>query len=255
MKKLNINALLVVLLFAVSLMSCSKEEASPVTSSLIIANAVVGAETLMINLNDDVNPGYFYYAGAGRFKYGIFDEYVNKLSVSKPEQRIRFFKLPDTLATSAALFDLKPQFGIGSINTLFLSGTAANPDHIFVTSVPPYHNQPDSTFGIRFINLSYQSKPVSVYVISNGSQKEVDGLTYKGITEYKKYEALAKTGSYRFEFRDQGTQQVLAAYTLSGASASTENLWRYRNFTLALIGLPGASDVAQQQKTFMISNY
>ncbi|TKC55173.1 DUF4397 domain-containing protein [Pedobacter hiemivivus] len=255
MRKFEIYTLLLNVLLSIAFLSCKKEEPLPVISSLIVANAVAGSKPLLVNLNEGANPSYYLYRTASALKYGLLEGDVGKLNVENETQRIRLFQSPDTTATSQPLFDLKLQIGKGSINSLFLTGTVSHPDYLLETAVPPYHNQPDSTFGVRFTNLSYQSKPVNVYVISNGERKEVEGLVYKGITGYKKYAALAKTGTYTFEFRDQETQQVLAVYALEGAAKATENLWRYRNFTLALIGIPGTADPAQQQKTFMINNY
>ncbi|TCC84485.1 DUF4397 domain-containing protein [Pedobacter hiemivivus] len=255
MRNFKINTLLLSMLLSIAFLSCKKEEPLPVTSSLIVANAVAGSKPLIINLNEGANPSYYLYDRASALKYGILESNDGKLNVENPTQRIRLFQFPDTTVTSLPLFDLKLQIAKGSINSLLLTGTVSHPDYLLDTTLPPFHNQPDSTFGVRFTNLSYQSKAVNVYLISNGERKEVEGLIYKGISGYKKYAALAKTGTYTFEFRDQETQQVLAVYTLEGAAKATENLWRYRNFTLALIGIPGTADPAQQQKTFMINNY
>lgn len=255
MRKFKINTLLLNILFSIAFLSCKKEESSPITSSLIVANAVAGSKPLVINLNEGANPGYYLYRKASTLTYGILDGNTGKLNVENTTQRIRLFQFPDTTAASQPLFDLNLQIGKGSINSLFLTGTVSHPDYLLDVAVPSYHNKTDSTFGVRFINLSYQSKPVNVYVIGDGERKEVEALAYKGVTSYKNYGALAKTGTYTFEFRDQETQQVLAVYTLLGAGKGTENLWRYRDFTLALIGIPGAADPLQQQKTFMINNY
>lgn len=255
MKKFKIYTLLLNMLFSIAFLSCKKEEPLSVTSSLIVANAVAGSKQLIVNLNEGANPNYYLYGAASTLKYGILEANDGKLSVENTTQRIRLFQSPDTTTASQPLFDLKLQIARGSVNSLLLTGTVSHPDYLLDTTVPPFHNQPDSTFGVRFTNLSYQSKPVNVYMISNGERKDVEGLAYKGISGYKKYVALAETGTYIFEFRDQETQQVLAVYTLEGAKMATENLWRYRNFTLALIGIPGTADPAQKQKTFMINNY
>ncbi|SDJ03287.1 hypothetical protein SAMN04487898_101127 [Pedobacter sp. ok626] len=255
MRNFKINTLLLSMLLSIAFLSCKKEEPLPATSSLTIANAVAGSKPLVVNLNEGANPSYYLYRTASALKYGVLEGDVGKLNVENPTQRLRLFQLPDTTATSQPLFDLKLQIVKGSINSLLLTGTANHPDYLLDTTIPPYHNQADSTFGLRFTNLSYQSKPVNVYMISNGERKEVEGLIYKGITGYKNYAAMDKTGTYTFEFRDQETQRILAVYTLEGAAKATENLWRYRNFTLALIGIPDTVDPEQKQKTFMINNY
>lgn len=255
MRKFKINTLLWNVMFAIAFLSCKKDERITAASSLVIANAVAGSSTLLTNLNEGENPSYYLYAAVGGLRYGKLDNNEGMLNIENSTQRIRFFQSPDTMANSKPLFDLKLQMEKGSINSLFLTGTVSNPDYLLDKTVPLYHNQQDSTLGLRFTNLSYQSKPVNVYLIGNGERKEIEGLAYKGITGYKKYAALALTGTYIFEFRDQETQQVLASFTLAEANKGTENLWRYRNFTLALIGVPNTADPVQKQKTFLIKNY
>lgn len=243
------------ILLSLAFMSCKKEvDSLPVISSLILVNAVPGSAKLIINLNGTTSTKGYTYSGAAYLDYGVFVP-GNKLTTFNELQPLGLFQFPDTNATSKPLFDLQLQLKEGSISSLFLTGTVANPDHLLVTDVPPFHEQRDSTFGIRFANLSYQSKPVSIYLIGQSEQREIDGLGYKGITGYKNYLALAKTGDYKFEFRDKETQKVLATYQVAGVNADPVNLWRYRNFTLALIGLPNATDPQQMQTTMLINNY
>ncbi|SDJ39014.1 hypothetical protein SAMN04487898_102432 [Pedobacter sp. ok626] len=252
MRKFRISAWFI--LVSILFMACKKEDSLPVMSSLILVNAVPGSAKLVINLNG-TTPGWGYsYSGAAYINYGVFEP-GNKLTTFELEQPLGLFQYPDTTATSKPLFDLQLQLKKGSINSLFLTGTVDHPDHLLVTDVPPFHNQRDSTFGIRFANLSYQSKPVSIYLIDDGVQKEVDELAYKQVTGYMNYPALAQTGDYKFEFRDKETQKVLATYEFSAVNQGAMNRWRYRNFTLALKGLPGAIDAAQAQSPFLIDNY
>jgi hypothetical protein len=243
------------IMLTIVLISCKKNETSlPVISSLTLVDAVPGSAKLYINMNGTAPAKGYTYSGASYLKYGDFAP-DNKLTTFNEKQPIGLFQYPDTNATSKPLFDLQLQLNKGSINSLFLIGTVTNPDHLLVADVPLFHEQRDSTFGIRFANLSYQSKPVSIYLIANGEQKEIDGLAYKGITGYKNYLAFAKTGDYKFEFRDKESQKVLATYVVAGVNNDPVNLWRYRNFTLALIGLPEATDTQQMQRTMLINNY
>lgn len=252
MRKSRIGVLLIMLTIAFT--SCKKEDSLQVMSSLILVNAVPGSAKLVINLNGIIRGKGYTYSGASYVNYGVFEP-DDKLTTFNTTQPLGLFEFPDTTATSKPLFNLQLQLKKGSINSLFLMGTVDHPDHLLVTAVPPFHNQQDSTFGVRFANLSYQSKPISIYLIGNGEQKEIDGLAYKQVTGYKNYAALAKTGDYKFEFRDKETQEVLATYLFTGINADQTNLWRYRNFTLALKGLPGAVDAAQKQSPFLINNY
>lgn len=243
------------ILLSMAFVACKKEADSlPVISSLTLVNAVPGSAKLIINLNGTTSAKGYTYSGAAYLDYGVFAP-GNKLTTFNEKQPLGLFQFPDTNATSRPLFDLQLQLKKGGISSLFLTGTVTNPDHLLVNDLPPFHEQRDSTFGIRFANLSYQSKPVSIYLIANGEQREIDGLPYKGVTDYKNYLALAKTGDYKFEFRDKESQKVLATYNLAGINSDPINLWRYRNFTLALIGLPNTTDPQQMQTTLLINNY
>lgn len=252
--KYKIHLLLLSGLLSIVLISCKKEREEPVVSSLILVNAVPGSAPLAVNFTG-TQPSNFYSAAA-RISYGILDQF-SRFNMETTEQPLALYQYPDTLSTSKPLFNLNLHLEKGSINSLFLMGTVAQPDYLFLSAVPPYHAVRDSTFGIRFVNLSYQSKPVNVYLIANGERKEIDGLAYKGITPYKNYTAFAADDSYVFEFRDQETQNVIASYVLKdlGQANEKENLWRYRNFTMALIGLPDTAVPEQKQKIFLINNY
>ena len=252
--KYKIHLLLLSSLLFIAFISCKKERQQPIVSSLIVVNAVPGSTPLVVNFTGS-QPSNFY-AGAAKINYGILDQF-SRFNMETTEQPLTLYQYPDTFSTSKPIFNLNLHLEKGSINSLFLMGTVAKPDYLFLSSVPPYHAVRDSTFGIRFVNLSYQSKPVNVYLIANGEQKEIDGLAYKGITPYKNYTARAADNSYVFEFRDQETQNVIASYVLKDLSQANEkeNLWRYRNFTLALIGLPDTAVPEQKQKIFLINNY
>ncbi|WP_316833926.1 hypothetical protein [Pedobacter nutrimenti] len=255
MRKFNIISILLLCLLSIAITSCKKEgPVLRIISSLTIVNAVPDAIPYLVPDLRNGSKVDYYYASTPIFQYGISDP-ATKISTDKELLPLALYLFPDTLLTSKPLFDLKLQIPKGSINSLFLVGTVAQPDYKLVTAVPPAHNERDSTFGVRFANLSYQSKPVSVYVLDNGEQKVLEGLTYKGVSDYKKYVAFAKSDNLTFQFRDQETQNLLATYVVSGLGALANNQWRYKNFTLALKGLPGSADALQKQSTFVISDF
>jgi hypothetical protein len=152
---------------------------------------------------------------------------------------------------------------IGTIHSLFVTGTLAAPDTFFTLDNPPYHSPLDSTIGIRFVNLSAGSNPISVDIQGMPNGSEVTSLSYKGITNFKNYNALASSPtSYVFEFRDAGTGALLSAssgYTMNDITNASgtninDNIYRFRNFTIALIGVPGGSGTLIQ-KAVLINNY
>lgn len=255
MRKFNINAILLICLLVIAFTSCKKEEqVVRIISSLKIINAVPDAAPyLLADLRNGSNTDLFFSSGA-IFKYGDAGQDA-KISTEKEVLPLAVYLFPDTLPTNKPLFDLKLQLPKGSINSLFLLGTVSQPDYKLVTAIPPGHDGLGNTFGLRFANLSYQSKPVSVSVLDNGEEKVLDGLAYKDVSDYKKYDASANGDNLTFQFRDQQTQRLLATYVLTGLLATENNLWRAKNFTLALKGLPGSTDAVQKQSTFLISDY
>lgn len=252
MKTCKLNIILSLSLLCLAFVSCKKTQPAPVISHLTLFNAMPGNERLMISLRG-TKPLDRYY-DARILYYAIFDNDA-KYAIIKEDQPLAIYRYPDTLPTSKPLYDLNLKLKQGSINKLYFTGSVEHPDYLLSTFVPPAYNAADSTFGIRFLNLSYQSKPVNVYLVGNGERKEVEGLAYKGATEFKRYAAPLKTGAYTFEFRDQESQKLLATYTTSGVGVATENLWRFRNFTLALIGSPDGTTEVLKQKTFLFNEY
>lgn len=252
MKTYKLNIILSISLLCFAFVSCKKTEQVPVISHLSLFNAMPGDTKLLTSFRG-TEPLDRYYDGL-LFYYAVFSG-LNKYAITKEEQPLAMYRYPDTLPTSKPLYDLNLKLKQGSINRLYFMGTVEHPDYLLSTFVPPAYNVADSTFGIKFLNLSYQSKPINVYLVSNGERKEVEGLAYKGETEYKRYAAALKTGEYTFEFRDQETQKLLASYTTNGVGFAKDNLWRFRNFTLALIGLPGETAEVLKQKPFLLDDY
>lgn len=232
--------------------SCKKTEEATVLTHLTLFNAMPGELRLLPSFRG-TEPLNRYY-DATLFYYGTFNV-VGKYAITKEDQPLAIYSYPDTLVPSKPLFDLQLKLKKGSINTLYFLGKKEAPDYLLDTYLPPVHQAADSTFGVRFMNLSYGSQPVNVYLIKDGVRSAVEGLAYKGITDFKSYAATLKTGNYTFEFRDQATQQLLGSYTTTELEKPSENKWRFRNFTIALIGLPGESSELLKQKTFLFDNY
>lgn len=252
MKTYKLSFIFLISLLSLAFVSCKKTEQAPVISHLTLFNAMPGDARLLTSFRG-TKPLDIYY-DARLFYYAVFDE-LGKYAITTEEQPLAMYLYPDTLPTDKPLFDLNLKIKKGSINRLYFTGTIEHPDYLLSTFVPPYHNVADSTFGIRFLNLSYQSKPVNVYLIRNGERKEVEGLAYKGASEYKNYAANLETEDYTFEFRDQETQKLLTTYTTKDVGVVKDNLLRFRNVTIALIGLPGETTELLKQKPFLFNDY
>jgi len=239
---------------ACMLQSCAKQTAVPPgTANLTLINTVIGSTPSLVTNFSGTDPITWYYT-ASKLVYGTYAS-NNQVGAYSGEQKLAIYRYPDTTAHSTPLYNLTLDLPVGSIRTLFLTGTVAAPDTLFTTDTPPYHPPTDSSLGIRFVNLSPGSAPVSVNITGNANGSEVSSLSYKGITPFKNYPATAGISSYTFEFHDAATGTPIATYTVSGitVAANTTNVRRYRNFTVALLGLAGSTTTPP--KTMLIDTY
>lgn len=232
---------------------CKNTDVSPASTvaSFNFTYATINGSPLVIQFNN--KPVIFSsLTTVNELNYGA----ANLFSPVSGNVTTAFIQSTDTTHT---LF--KGTFNLQNANTysLFLTGTVNQPDTLFIHDQLPYYPATDSVGGIRFINLSTGSNPVSVDIKGNANGSEVQSLAYKGVTGFKTYAATHTISSYVFEFRDQASGNLLASYTTSGVNNSTgtnttTNTFRFKNHTLALIGQPGGTGAAAQ-KVILINNY
>jgi hypothetical protein len=222
-------------LISTVLLSCSKQSATP-TASLNLINAVPGSASLVTNFNG--GSPIVWYKNALKLVYGTSNN-TNLALTYQGDQKLAIYSYPDTTDHSTPLFNLDLPLQPGKIHTLFLTGTLTQPDTLFTTDVIPYYPATDSSMGIRFVNLSPGSSPVSINIAGMPNGSEVGSLAYKGITGFKKYPATAASASkYPVEFRDAATGTLLGSFDVTGINGLAGNTRRFRNFTLAFMGLP-----------------
>lgn len=233
--------------------ACKKDNKSPQGgASLTIVNAVVGSAPLFTNFNG-TTPLASYIGGQKLF-YGKYSASSNEFSSYVGETHLALFQLPDTNAHSVPLYNLTLNIPMNTIHSLFLVGLVGSPDTLYTVDSPPYHPASDSSVGIRFVNLSPGSDPISINLQGQSNGSEISSLPYKGLTSFKPYPAVYNADHYTFELRNAMTGDLLRTYTMSGVNNGSgtnknNNSWRYRNFTLALIGNPGSVN------TLLINNY
>ena len=222
-----------------ALFSCGKSNNSPGTASLTIVNAVAGSTPLYYNFG---GPQVLeWYANESPIYFG----YSMEFSSYSGRQPLALYQ--DTLAQSVPLYTITLNLPIGTIHSLFLTGTTSAPDTMTTVDTPPYHPAPDSSMGIRFVNLSPGSAPVSVDIQGEPNGSEAASLPYKSITAFKDYAATSAVSAYTFEFRNAASGTLLASYTVTATP--------YLNYTLALEGLPGVGTGATAQAAFLINSY
>jgi hypothetical protein len=222
------------------LYSCKKEFSvvNPVSlSSVTVINATTGSGGIIPNF---AKSPVQYFAYANVVGYGSFYEY----SIPSGATPVSVWQKTDTIhVVFKGTFTLQSQ----GIYSLYLCGdNLTSPDTLFTHDILAYHSVTDSVAGVRFVNLSPGSNPVSVDIQGNANGSEVSSLAYKKITSFKIYtdtnENPNPSTGYIFEFRDQASGNLLATYTYN-------NIARFRNVTIVLYGDPG------NQSTFQVNNY
>jgi hypothetical protein len=206
--------------------SCTREfnSVKPVPiSAVTIVNGVINSNPLLADLSGaDSIVAYFYTTQ--QIRYGSFFEY----SIPSGKVPANVFQVSDTdVSFFSGILNLQPQ----AIYSLYLSSsdtTGKNIDTLFLQDDPPYHSDTDSTAGIRFINLSKGSNPMSVDIQGNVNGSEVSSLAYQAITNFKNYQATLEITQYNFEIRDAASGNLLTTYTYTTAP--------FQNITIAVIG-------------------
>jgi hypothetical protein len=152
-----------------------------------------------------------------------------------------------------------------TIYSLFLCGAdTTTPDYLFTTDTLLYLGPSDSAVGIRFVNLSTGSSPISVNLEGSPNGSEVGSLSYKRLTGFKEYlsnSAASLNGGYLFVFRDAVTGDSLTCYPVinnnnevPGLTDLNGNQLTFKNVTIALIGQPGMN-AAVPQSAILIDDY
>jgi hypothetical protein len=231
---------------------CYKSNQPQGSASLTVVNAVAGSPALVTNFNSNeagkTTNTLQYYKAAKRVSYGGSTETGSFIGPTT----LSLATITDTLEN---LWSGTLNLQTGMIYSFFLLGEdTAHIDTLFITDAPPYHSPSDSSIGIRFVNLT-NGDPVSVDIQGQSNGSEVSSLSYKNITSFKSYPALASSKNYIFEFRDVTTGNVLGSLTLSGVSNGSgtntaKNNYRYKNFTMALMG-----STTFGQSVSLINNY
>jgi len=253
MKKLTLLYLSICLCLSATL-SCKKELSPQNVTSLTIVSAISGSPLM---LADFTGKPADQFSGEGLFLYyGIYDPNA-RLAPLVREQSLAIYKYP-YVAGDPQFYKLTLNPKIGEVNTLFLTGTQSHPEHFVVNELPPYYAVKDSLVGLRFVNLSAGSGPVQVKISGQGLNTAIisNNLAYKSITTYLPVPANSKIGDLFVEFYDQASGTLLDTFTLTGVGDTLkDNPWRYRNYTLALKGLPNAANPDDEQGIFKIDDY
>jgi hypothetical protein len=189
------------------------------SSAINVTNAVVGGATLTFGSTTQTVRNYSY----------------NWFPVLAGQSQVNL-NIPATSTTQAIFYYNQTQsITNGMAYSLFLAGPSPSSiDAVLITEkyTPQYA---DSVCGVRFINLSPGSNPISVDIQGQPLGSEANTLAYKAYSDFKQYPAKAINTSYLFEFRDSATGNLLTTYRLSTPF--------FHNVTLALRGSPSSPGI------------
>lgn len=215
MKKLVYLFFVITALFA----GCKKDGAPKLTqlASLNVTNAVVGGATLTLNTSE----------------LTVGNQSFAQLTLVAGNSLVDLYPAGNP---SSPYYNQSIQTANGSYYSLFLTGSSPSAiDKILIKE--SYANYADSVCGVRFINLSTGSIPISVNVTGSANGSTVQSLAYKSYSGFIKFAAKATDATYSFDFRDAATGALVATYTLSTPY--------FNNVTLALTGIPGGQSILQ----------
>lgn len=215
----SIRYILPALIAVTTALSCKKQiVANPESlSSLTIANAIVGGTQAKLgsivaqvqNISNNAGTSFTLPAGTNRiYVWPVGDSlhpYYN-----------------ESLTTAH-----------NEIYSLFLTGTPGAIESLLIKEALPVHT--DSTFGIRFINLSPGSPAVKVTLSTSTTISEFGDLAYKEASAFKTYNAFSTNTTYTFQVRNAATEALISSFVITGASPIT-GIPRFTNVTLILRG-------------------
>ena len=101
----------------------------------------------------------------------------------------------------------------GGIYTLFLAGQSTSPDTVLAKETIP--GFVDSSCGVRFINLSYNSRPITVSLNTTPTTQDFTSISYKNYSSFKIYSANAAKETCTFQVRNAATSTLHGTYTLT----------------------------------------
>jgi len=193
-------------------------------TSFNVTNAVVGGNSLLLNNSENSVSGMGYT----QFPLSAGQTVVKLSDTSMHPAEVYYNK---TISTAN-----------GSYYSLFLTGSSTSQvDNVLIRET--YQNYADSVSGVRFINLSPGSAPISVDIAGSANGSEESGVAYLSYTTFKRYSATAaeQAAGYNFEFRDAATGTLITTITLNPPV--------FKNVTIALTG------VETNPSTILINEY
>jgi len=224
--------------------ACIKTNGVTGSSSLNIVNAINNSNPIVtnftpLNAKDVPEEALRYYGSANSISWG--NSYESGSYIGNT-----YLSISQNSDTTSTLWTGEFDLANGSIHTLFFCGDTSSVDTLFTTDIIPSYPLSDSVMGIRFVNLSAGSNPISINLEGNPNGSEVTALAYRAITGFKQYPNNSMTIDYLFVIRDAATGDSLTQFDFLNAGSSNNgngltdpnngNLLTFKNITIAVYG-------------------
>lgn len=209
--------------------ACNKDntDLNSYTATINVINAIAGYDT---DVKINFTGSKVFYSEIKNLNYFNFDGQSSNgiLTFGLPVNQ------PVPLIIALSKDTVKPIYSQSitcrenDIYSLYLTGTSTTATAFLIKDNVP--ERKDSTTGVRFINLSANSRLLSVNIFGNDIGSETDSLSFKSITGFKSYPAKFDDNKYVFEIRDALTRTPLCIYTYN-------QIARFKNVTLVIRGI------------------
>lgn len=240
------------LLMIIAFIACNKDPEPELNASLTLVNAVPDQDSLLPVFDSAA------FESAARVRGNIlqYRNYVpaNHLTVPAKAQTVLFYSLAAP-QKKALVASVNFQATANDAHTIIVLGTKANPDHILLNGLPPFHERSDSTFGIRFVHAAPDKKGIRIKITSTGTQQNPIDLTFKEKSSYLTVSALSAVSDITISVLDQATGALIKQYTLVNENdpGTDRNRWRYKNFTF--VWLPKNKNGTWADSPFLIQDF
>ncbi|WP_285055497.1 hypothetical protein [Pedobacter ginsengisoli] len=214
----------------VILSACRKEDTTPVLNTDIrIVNTA-------LDLAVKVDPGWnLVYSKQSSVASG-------KTRVYSLERKSVSFKVVNAADTTVKLYEQTISFN-SPLYTMYVIGQAPTFEAIvkeennfpFIAFTDRIPVKADSVVNVRFINLSPNSVPLKVKIVTV-TGNEVDNLPYKEFGVWKKYTATAASTIYSFQLRDATSDVLITTFNFTANATN-----RFKNVSLIVKGLQGTT--------------
>jgi hypothetical protein len=226
----------------VATIACKKDKIVPSLASITVVNAMAESNSIVPKLGSDTAGSYYNGPSSNstmvKVNYGASRLYSPVAGVTP------LLIVPFT-DTTFKIFNGSLTLNSGDIFSLFFSGDTAHADTMLVRDNIPYYA--DSSVGVRFVNLAQGGKALTINLTTDTTQTEFPVLSYKGITDFKKYNASSIVGkNYKFQVRDQASNTILMTYTWT--------FTMYKNVTLVIAGSTDPASTTPL-KVFSVNNF